>query len=126
MNNRRYTPEQVWIEAAADGITATVGITHHAQDALGDIVFVELPALGTSFDQNAVAAIVESVKTAADVFIPAGGEVVQVNEDLRANPSLANTDPLQAGWFFKIRLADLAQLSALMDDARYREFEKTA
>ena len=88
---------------------ATVGITTHAQDALGDVVFVDLPAVGTTFKKGDVAGVVESVKAAADLYMPVGGEVVEVNEALRADPSLANSDPLAAGWFFKVRLSDPAE-----------------
>ena len=120
----KYTEEQVWIRLdSALGDVATVGITHHAQDALGDIVFVELPAIGTEIAQKAVAGVVESVKTAADVYMPAGGVVTEVNEALRADPSLANTSPLEAGWFFKLKLTDQTQLAELMDEAAYAKFE---
>lgn len=117
----KYTEEQVWIRP--DGEFATVGITHHAQDALGDIVFVDLPAVGTEIAQKAVAGVVESVKTAADVFMPASGVVTEVNEALRADPSLANTSPLENGWFFKVKLTDQTQLTALMDESAYAKFE---
>ena len=100
----KYTPDHEWIKV--DGDIATVGITHHAQDALGDVVFVELPEVGTSYDQKAVAGVVESVKAAADVYMPVSGEITEVNEALRDDPSLANSDPMEAGWFFKVRLAD--------------------
>ena len=113
----KYTEEQVWIRP--DGDYATVGITHHAQDALGDIVFVDLPAVGTEIAQNAVAGVVESVKTAADVYMPVSGVVTEVNEALRADPALANTSPLQDGWFFKVKLTDQTQLAGLMDEVTY-------
>jgi glycine cleavage system H protein len=117
----KYTEEQVWIRL--DGDFATVGITHHAQDALGDIVFVDLPEIGKSIFQKDVAGVVESVKTAADVYMPASGIVTEVNEALRADPSLANTSPLQDGWFFKVTLTDSTQLAGLMDEAAYATFE---
>jgi glycine cleavage system H protein len=117
----KYTEEQVWIRP--DGDFATVGITPHAQDALGDIVFVDLPTVGTEIAQKAVAGVVESVKTAADVYMPVSGVVTEVNEDLRADPSLANTSPLENGWFFKVKLTDQTQLAALMDEAAYAKFE---
>ena len=98
----------------------------HAQDALGDVVFVDLPEVGKSFAQGEVAGVVESVKAAADVYMPVSGEVVEVNEALRADPSLANSDPLGAGWFFKVKLADASQLDALLDEATYTEFAKNA
>ncbi|MBX9834705.1 MAG: glycine cleavage system protein GcvH [Burkholderiaceae bacterium] len=113
-----YSPDHQWINAA-DVQAATVGITVHAQEALGDVVFVDLPAVGTTFAQGAVASVVESVKAAADVFMPVAGEVVEVNEALRADPALANSDPLGAGWFFKIKMTDPAQLSTLLDEAAY-------
>ena len=114
----KYTPDHEWLQIEADG-TAIVGITHHAQDALGDVVFVDLPAVGTSFAQGDVAGVVESVKAAADVYAPLTGEVIEVNEALRDDPSLANTDPLGAGWFFKMKLSDPSQLDALMDTTAY-------
>ena len=120
----RFSDEHVWVKAEGD--TGVVGITTHAQDTLGDIVFVELPAIGRMLAQKDVAGVVESVKAAADVHAPVDGEVVEVNEDLRADPSLANSDPLGAGWFFKIRLGKAAQLDALMDEAAYAAFSQNA
>ena len=120
---KKYSEEHVWIATeTSNPLLATVGITVHAQDVLGDIVFVELPAIGAVFAAGATAGVVESVKAAADVYIPAGGSVVEVNEALRADPSLANTDPLGAGWFFKITLAQAQELDALMDEAAYANF----
>jgi len=113
----KYTPDHEWINI--DGDTGTVGITHHAQDALGDVVFVDLPEVGKTYAQKDAAAVVESVKAAADVYMPANGEVTEVNEALRADPSLANSDPLGAGWFFKVKLANPADLDALMDETSY-------
>lgn len=113
----KYTPDHEWIKI--DGDTAVVGITHHAQDALGDIVFVDLPEVGKSFDATEVAGVVESVKAAADVFMPVTGEVIEVNEALRADPALANSDPMGAGWFFKVKLSKPAELADLMDEATY-------
>jgi glycine cleavage system H protein len=98
----------------------------HAQDALGDVVFVDLPEVGQTFAQGDVAGVVESVKAAADVYMPVSGEITEVNEALRADPSLANTDPLSSGWFFKVKLSDAVQLDALLDEASYTEFAKTA
>lgn len=114
----KYTEDHEWVSLAEDGI-ATVGITQHAQDALGDVVFVELPEVGKSFAQKDVAGVVESVKAAADVYAPLDGEIVEVNEALRDDPSLANSDPLGAGWFFKVRLAQPAQFDALLDATAY-------
>jgi glycine cleavage system H protein len=116
----KYTEDHEWLKL--DGDIATVGITTHAQDALGDVVFVDLPSVGSSFAQKEVAGVVESVKAAADVFMPISGEVTEVNEALRDDPSLANSDPLGAGWFFKVRLSDKSQLDALLDEAAYTSF----
>ncbi|MEN9485308.1 glycine cleavage system protein GcvH [Sphaerotilus montanus] len=114
----KFTADHEWINAD-DTAAAVVGITVHAQDALGDVVFVDLPAVGTTFAQGDVAGVVESVKAAADVYAPLSGEVTEVNEALRDDPSLANTDPLGAGWFFKMKLSDASQLDALMDTTAY-------
>ncbi|WP_119965654.1 glycine cleavage system protein GcvH [Simplicispira lacusdiani] len=121
----KFSKDHEWINAA-DANAAVVGITVHAQDALGDVVFVDLPAVGASFSQGDVAGVVESVKAAADVYIPVSGEVVEVNEALRADPSLANSDPLGAGWFFKIKLSDPSQLDGLMDETAYSSFAASA
>ena len=114
----KFSKDHEWVNAA-DANAAVVGITVHAQDALGDVVFVDLPAVGTTFAQGDVAGVVESVKAAADVYMPVSGEVVEVNEALRADPSLANTDPLGAGWFFKVKLSNLAELDGLLDETAY-------
>ena len=116
----KYTPDHEWLQIEADG-TAIVGITHHAQDALGDVVFVDLPAVGTTFKAKDVAGVVESVKAAADVYMPIDGEITEVNEALRDDPALANTDPTGAGWFFKVKFANAAQLDALLDKTGYDE-----
>lgn len=113
----KYTPDHEWIKL--DGDIAMVGITHHAQDALGDVVFVDLPEVGKSYTQKDTAGVVESVKAAADVYMPVSGEVVEVNEALRADPALANTDPMGAGWFFKVKLSDASQVDAMLDEAAY-------
>jgi glycine cleavage system H protein len=120
----KYTPDHEWIKLEGD--TATVGITHHAQDALGDVVFVDLPEVGKTYAAKDAAAVVESVKAAADVYMPATGEVLEVNEALRADPSLANSDPLGAGWFFKVRFANTADLDDLMDETSYTTFAADA
>jgi len=121
----KFSKDHEWVNAA-DANAAVVGITVHAQDALGDVVFVDLPAVGASFSQGDVAGVVESVKAAADVYMPVSGEVVEVNEALRADPSLANSDPLNAGWFFKVKLSDPSQLDALMDETAYSSFAASA
>ena len=120
----KYTEDHEWLQI--DGDTAVVGITHHAQDALGDVVFVDLPEVGKTFAAKEVAGVVESVKAAADVYMPVDGEVTEVNEELRGDPSLANTDPLGAGWFFKVHVTDMMQFDALMDEPAYAEFAKNA
>ncbi|MHB1670030.1 MAG: glycine cleavage system protein GcvH [Thiomonas sp.] len=114
----KYTPDHEWVRLEADG-TVTVGITAHAQDALGDVVFVELPAVGKTFAQKDTAGVVESVKAAADVYMPLSGEITAGNDALVADPSMANSDPQGSGWFFKMRPSDPAQLDALMDQAAY-------
>ena len=116
----KYTPDHEWVKLE-NGI-ATVGITQHAQDALGDVVFVDLPEIGKTYAQKDATAVVESVKAAADVYMPAKGEITEVNEALRADPSLANSDPLGAGWFFKARLANPADLDKLMDETSYTKY----
>ncbi len=121
----KYTADHEWIQINADG-TATVGITVHAQDALGDVVFVDLPEVGKSFAEKEVAGVVESVKAAADVYMPVSGEITEVNEALRADPSLANSDPLAAGWFFKVKLSKPAELDALLDATAYDELVKNS
>ena len=120
----KYTEDHEWLKI--DGDIAIVGITHHAQDALGDVVFVDLPSVGTTLAQKEVAGVVESVKAAADVYMPISGEILEVNEALRDDPALANTDPLGAGWFFKVRLSDASQLAALMDETSYSTFSANA
>lgn len=117
----KFSKEHEWINIA-DTNAAVVGITVHAQDALGDVVFVDLPAVGATFAEGDVAGVVESVKAAADVYMPVSGEIVEVNEALRDDPSLANSDPLGAGWFFKVKLSDASQLDALMDKTAYDSF----
>ena len=116
----KYTEDHEWIQL--EGGTAVVGITHHAQDALGDVVFVDLPEVGKSFAQKDIAGVVESVKAAADVYMPVSGEVTEVNEELRSDPSLANSDPLGKGWFFKVKLSAPAEVDALLDETGYTQF----
>jgi len=120
----KYTPDHEWVKT--DGNNATVGITRHAQDALGDVVFVDLPEVGKTYAQKDAAAVVESVKAAADVYMPANGEVTEVNEALRADPTLANSDPFGAGWFFKVKLTNPADLDALMDETSYTSYSANA
>ena len=117
----QYTPDHEWL--SVEGGIATVGITHHAQDALGDVVFVDLPTVGSTLGVKDVAGVVESVKAAADVYMPVTDEITEVNEALRADPSLANTDPMGAGWFFKVKLSNPAELDGLMDETSYKAYE---
>jgi glycine cleavage system H protein len=117
--NLRYATSHEWI--LVEGDTGIVGITDHAQAELTDIVFAEPPAVGKSVKAGDVAAVVESVKAASDIYAPVSGEVVERNEAIEADPSLLNTDPFGAGWIFKIRIADTAELAALKDAAAYRE-----
>jgi glycine cleavage system H protein len=120
MMSLKYTEDHEWIQLEGD--IAVVGITHHAQDALGDVVFVDLPEVGTSLAQKDIAGVVESVKAAADVYMPVSGEVTEVNEELRSDPSLANSDPLGKGWFFKVKLSAPAEVDALLDETGYTQF----
>jgi glycine cleavage system H protein len=119
----KFTTDHEWINIE-DHDAAVVGITLHAQDALGDVVFVDLPEVGKTYAKGEVAGVVESVKAAADVFMPIAGEVTEVNEDLRGDPSIANKDPMGSGWFFKIRIKDMAEFDVLMDEPAYQKFVK--
>ena len=119
----KYTSDHEWIQLE-DHEAAVVGITLHAQDALGDVVFVDLPEVGKTYARGEVAGVVESVKAAADVYMPISGEVTEVNEDLRGDPSLANNDPMGNGWFFKILIKDMSEFDVLMDEPDYQKFVK--
>ena len=121
----KFTPDHEWLQLEANG-NAIVGITVHAQDALGDVVFVDLPEVGKTYAKGDVAGVVESVKAAADVYMPIDGTVTEVNEALRADPALANSDPQGAGWFFKVTVANRAQFDELMDDVAYTQFADAA
>ena len=114
----KFTQEHEWVRIEGD--VATVGITEHAQERLGDLVFVELPDVGKSFEKGAPAAVVESVKAASEVYAPVGGEIVEANTAIVADPALVNSDPMGAGWFFILKLANLAEVDALMDEAVYK------
>lgn len=114
----KFTEEHEWLKL--DGDVATVGITAHAAEQLGDLVFVGLPDVGTTVTKGGSAATVESVKAASDIYAPLDGEVVAVNDAIAADPSLVNTDPLGVGWFFKIKLADASAMEQLMDEAAYK------
>jgi len=116
----KYSKSHEWVQVHGDG-TATVGITDHAQEALGDLVFVELPEVGRRVAVEEACAVVESVKAASDIYSPLSGEVTQVNAELVDAPETINEDPYGAGWIFKLRLADPGELQALLDAAGYTE-----
>lgn len=118
-----FTKDHEWVRVEGD--TATVGISDHAQAALGDIVFAEVPAAGRTLAKGDEAAVVESVKAASDVYAPVGGDVTESNAELGDDPALVNRAPEAEGWFFKLKLADPAELDGLMDEAAYREWCKT-
>ena len=115
-----FTKEHEWVRVEGD--TATVGISNHAQEQLGDIVFAEVPETGKRLNKGQEAAVVESVKAASDVYAPVSGEVTEGNQAVADDPALVNTDPEGAGWFFKLKLSDPSELEGLMDEAAYREF----
>jgi glycine cleavage system H protein len=119
----RYTKDHEWIRL--DGDAATVGITHYAQEQLGDVVFVELPEVGKSFAKGAEAAVVESVKAASEVYAPASGEVIAVNQALADVPATVNEDAEGKGWFLRLKLADPAELEELMNEAQYKAYLST-
>ena len=118
--SRYFTDEHEWIDV--EGNTATVGITDYAQSQLGDIVFAEVPTVGATLSKGGDAAVVESVKAASDVYAPVSGTVIEGNDALAEDPSLVNSDPEGAGWFFKIELDDLSELDGLMDASAYKAF----
>ena len=117
---RYYTQDHEWVDV--DGDTATVGITDYAQGQLGDIVFAEVPAVGSALKKGGDAAVVESVKAASDVYAPVSGTVVEGNDALGDDPALVNSDPEGDGWFFKLTLSDVGELDSLMDEAAYKAF----
>ena len=118
-----FTKEHEWIRVEGD--TATVGISNHAQEALGDIVFAEVPEAGRALNKGQEAAVVESVKAASDVYAPVSGEVIEGNQAVADDPSLINSDPEGEGWFFKLRLSDAGEVEGLMDEGAYREWVAT-
>jgi glycine cleavage system H protein len=120
MSTIRYSKDHEWI--AIDGGHATIGITDHAQGQLGDVVFVELPAVGASVTAGTQAAVVESVKAASEVYAPVTGEVTAVNKDLEGDPAMVNRSAEGEGWFMKVKLADMKELDGLMDKAAYDRF----
>jgi len=118
-----FTREHEWIRV--DGDVATVGISDHAQQALGDIVFAEVPEAGKQLSKGAEAAVVESVKAASDVYAPVSGEVIEGNPAVADDPAIINRDPEGEGWFFKLKLSDAGELAGLMDEAAYRDWVAT-
>mgnify|MGYP000911892232 CR=1 FL=1 len=120
MANLRFTREHEWIRI--DGDVGTVGITDYAQQQLGDVVFVELPEIGKAVKAGGEAAVVESVKAASEVYSPASGEVVEVNEVLQDEPAKVNGDAMGGGWFFRIRIADAGELDKLMEQGAYKDY----
>ena len=120
----RYTKEHEWLKV--DGDIVTVGITPHAAEQLGDVVFVELPDIGAQFDQNADMAVVESVKAASDVYAPVSGKVIERNDAIVEDPAKVNADPAGAAWFVKMKLSNASELDALMDEAAYAAFVEGA
>jgi glycine cleavage system H protein len=122
MNETRFTDQHEWVRV--EGGEGTVGITRHAAEQLGDVVFVELPKLGGSIAKGAEAAVVESVKAASEIYAPVGGTVTAINAAIGDEPAKVNADPEGEGWFFKLKLADAAELSALMTQAQYDEYVK--
>lgn len=118
-----FTKDHEWIRI--DGETATVGITDHAQEQLGDIVFAEVPETGRHLSKGQEAAVVESVKAASDVYSPVSGDVVDGNSKVVDDPSIVNSDPEGEGWFFKLKLSNSSELDGLMDEAAYRDWVKT-
>lgn len=123
MSDRKYSEEHEWVDV--DGDVATIGISDHAQEQLGDVVYVELPEVGATLAKGGEAGTVESVKAASEVYTPVSGEIVEVNDALADDPSLVNSDPFGGGWFFKVRLGDAAELDALMDETAYRKFAES-
>ncbi|WP_343346700.1 glycine cleavage system protein GcvH [Sphingomicrobium sp. XHP0239] len=115
-----YTKEHEWVRV--EGEVATVGISAHAAEQLGDVVFAEVPEAGRAVSKGDEAAVVESVKAASDVYAPVSGEVTEGNEKLDGEPALVNSDPEGEGWFFKIKLSDTSELDGLMDEAAYKDF----
>ncbi len=120
MSERRYTEDHEWV--LLEGATATIGISDHAQEQLGDVVYVELPEAGAECAEGAQVATVESVKAASEIYAPVAGEVVEVNGALDDDPSLVNSDPSGNGWFFKIKIADADAVAKLMDENAYKEY----
>lgn len=120
MSEVRYSQDHEWVKLEGD--TATIGITHYAQEQLGDVVFVELPEIGKTVEKGKELAVVESVKAASEVYAPVSGEVIEVNSALTETPATVNEDALGKGWFAKLKVADKGQFANLMDEAAYNKF----
>ena len=123
MSEKKYSKEHEWIEVNKD--VATIGITNHAQESLGDIVFIDLPAIGKKVVSHEEVCVIESVKAASDIFAPIDGEIVEVNEKLRDNGALVNEDPENDAWIFKLKISNSSQINNLMSLSEYQEFLKT-
>ncbi len=119
----KYSKEHEWIRV--EGEVGTIGITNYAQEQLGDVVFVDVPAVGRKITKGESVAVVESVKAASDIFAPVSGEVVEANAALSETPGDVNTEPMGKGWFFKVRLSNKSELDALMEEAAYNDFVKS-
>jgi len=120
MSTLKFSEDHEWVLTADDG-TALIGITDHAQEQLGELVFIELPPVGTEVEQGDAVAVIESVKSASDLLMPVSGEIIEVNEELDADPGIVNEDAMGAGWFIKVRLSDEGELDQLMDEESYQE-----
>jgi glycine cleavage system H protein len=120
MAEKKYTKEHEWVEV--DGDTATVGITNHAQESLGDIVFIDLPTVGKEVKSNEELCVIESVKAASDIYAPIDGEVIEINNNLNDDASIVNQDPEKDGWIFKMKIADPSQYNNLMTLDEYLAF----
>lgn len=116
----KYTKEHQWVEINGD--TATIGITDYAQSELGEVVFIELPSVGTQISKDSVLCVAESTKAASDVYVPISGEIIEVNEELEDNPSLVNKEPYKAGWIVKISNFDKAEFDSLMSNVEYQSY----
>ena len=119
----KYSEEHEWIRVEGD--TGTIGITHYAQEQLGDVVFVDVPAAGRKVAKGEAVAVVESVKAASDIYAPVSGEVIESNAALADTPGDVNAEPMGKGWFFKIKMSDKGELAGLMDEAAYEAFVKS-
>ncbi len=118
-DDRKYTQEHEWVQM--DGDVGTVGVTDYAANELGDVVFVELPEVGSEFSQGDTVGTIESVKAVADMFLPVSGEVIEINETVADSPELVNSSPLDDGWLFKVKLSETNEMDQLMDAAAYGE-----